>query len=27
LTPAERLDYVQRHVNAILRIRVLNGIE
>jgi hypothetical protein len=26
LTPAERLDYVEAHVNAILRIRVLNGI-
>ena len=27
LTPADRLDYVQRHVNAILRIRELNGIK
>lgn len=25
LTPAERLDYLQRHVNAVLAIRMLNG--
>jgi hypothetical protein len=27
LTPAERLEFLQRQVNAILRIRELNGIE
>jgi len=27
LTPAERLEFLQRQVNAILEIRELNGIE
>jgi hypothetical protein len=27
LTPAERLDYVERHVNDVLEIWKLNGIE
>ena len=27
LTPAERLDYLQEHVNAVLEIRALNGRE
>jgi hypothetical protein len=27
LTPAERLDYLQEHLNAITEIRRLNGIE
>jgi hypothetical protein len=27
LTPAERLDYVQRHVNDVLEIWRLNGVE
>jgi hypothetical protein len=25
LTPAERLDFLQEHVNAVLEIRALNG--
>ena len=27
LTPAQRLEYLQGHVNAVLAIRSLNGIE
>ena len=27
LTPAERLDYLEQHVNAILEVRRLNGRE
>ena len=27
LTPAERLDFLQEHVNAVLEIRTLNGRE
>ena len=27
LTPMERLEYLQRQVNAVLRMRQLNGIE